>query len=354
MKLFLALLLILIPLYSNGKSLIIHNSNNTLSDNIFSFKANSEIKIALLSSPKTIGKYSQSVFNVSLATLMSRHNDNYTIKQYDINDESTESLTHALSQINHDGMNAILAPLTLNGAKNLSLINPNIPTFIPTVHRRYISDSPTSIVFGAIDYKAQIEALLPYMSNSIAVFYDNSPVGMQLKDDTQEVFFSQHADKKKSDTYVIDAKGENIISHFSKPSSFTKRSVILHIPVVKSAILCAHMTFTGVKEQNILSTQINVDPTLLTLTQYQDRKNMILANSITEFPPAIYETNELMNNDLTYDWINYASSVGIDYLVSLLSNTPREYTMRIVNSQIIYPVELVRPKEYGFEPINEQ
>jgi SRSO17 transposase len=111
------------------------------------------------------------------------------------------------------------------------------------------------------------------------------------------------------------------------------------------------MTFTGIKEKNILSTQINVDPTLLLLTQFQDRKNMILANSLIEFPSGIYEYNALMNNDITFDWIQYSSSVGIDYLVAQLCNTSREYSMRIINSQIIYPVELLRAKEFGFEPI---
>jgi len=310
------------------------------------------LKIAIIAAPKIIGKYSQSVFNVSLATLMGRiENSRYELQLYEIDDESSASISDALNRLRQDGMNAIMAPLTLNGAKNLVALPTALPIFIPTVHKRELPSAPDNITFGAIDYNAQIEALLPFMSNSIAIFYDNSPVGTQLKSDTEEVFLAHKSEKKKVSSYAVDAKGDNIIAHLSKPSSFNNRSIILHIPVVKSAILAAHMTFTRIKERNILSTQINMDPTLLTLTQYQDRSNMILANSLIEFPASIYESNALMNNDISFDWINYTTSVGIDYLISQLTGTEREYTMRILGSQVIYPVQIVRSKEFGFEPI---
>lgn len=311
----------------------------------------STIKIAVISSPKVIGKYSQTLYNVSLATLLSRRNDHFEIKRYDMPDESADSLSHVLDEVRHDGMDAILAPLTAMGAKNIISLTTNLPVFIPTVHKRDLPDAPENFTFGGIDYVAQIEALLPYMGDSIAIFYDSSSVGTQLKASTEEVFLAHKSEKKRVTSYPVDLKGDNIITHLSKPSKFNKASIILHIPVVKSALLTAHMTFTGVKEKNILSTQINIDPTLLTLTQYNDRKNMILANSLIEFPSGIYESNALMNNDITVDWIQYSTSVGIDYLVSVLSNTHREYTMRLINSQIIYPVELLRAKEFGFEPL---
>ncbi|MBN2870622.1 MAG: hypothetical protein JXK04_06680 [Campylobacterales bacterium] len=310
------------------------------------------VKIAVLSSSKVIGKYSQSVYNVSLATLMSCKHEGYELKHYVIPDESAGAISAALNTIAQEGMDAILAPLTSGGVKNLLEQRPALPVFVPTVHKRDFPYAPDNVVFGAIDYERQIEALLPYMSESIAIFYDSSAVGNQLKASTEEVFLSHKRDKKTISSYPVDPKGEKIVAHLSRPASFSKKSIILHIPVVKSALLTAHMTFTGVKERNILSTQINVDPSLLTLTQYNDRKNMILANSLVEFPADIYETNILMNNDIVFDWVHYAASVGIDYLVSALTSTPRHYTMRISNAQVLYSIELLRAKEFGFEPLN--
>ena len=341
-------------LFIHAQNITIRKSSDSINSTMTSIPVHSTIKIAIVSSPNVIGKYSQSLYNVSLATLISRRSEHFEIKRYDMPDESTASLSRVLDEIRHDEMDAILAPLTAVGAKNIITLNTNFPIFIPTVHKRDLPNAPENFTFGGIDYVAQIEALLPYMGDSIAIFYDSSSVGTQLKTSTEEVFLAHKSEKKKISSYPVDLKGDNIITHLSKPSKFNKASIILHIPVVKSALLTAHMTFTGVKEKNILSTQINIDPTLLTLTQYNDRKNMILANSLIEFPSAIYESNALMNNDITTDWIQYSTSVGIDYLISQLTNTHREYTMRLINSQVIYPVELLRAKEFGFEPLSSR
>lgn len=310
-----------------------------------------EVKIAFICAPKVIGKYSQSTYNVALATLLGKHLQTATLKRFDISDESIESLSLVLSKIHQEGFNALLAPLTLSGTQRIATLEKEIPVFIPTAHKRDVPDAPDNIVFGSIDYMKQIQALLPYMGNSIAIFYDDSAVGIHLKKNTEMLFMETDGSKKTLASYAVNAQGDNIISHLSKPSNFNKKSIILHLPIVKSAILTSQMTFNGIKERNILSTQINVDPALITLTQYHDRKNMILANSIIEHPPAVTESNALMNNDIYFDWINYATSVGADYLIAQLTNNEREYSMRLIDSQVIYPVELLKAKEFGFEPI---
>lgn len=346
------LLIALIFLSLSGRTLVIQKGSDT-PDAYQRLEQNSQpVNIAVISSSSVIGKYAHSTYNVALATLMSRHAENFTLKKYDLQDESAASLAQALKQAKSDGMNAVIAPLTATGAKNIVSLSDDILIFIPTIHKRDIPAAPENYLFGGIDYVAQIEALLPFMSDSIAIFYDNSNVGMQLKAITEEVFNTFKSQKKKVNTYPVDLKGDNIVTYLSKPSQFNKSSIIVHMPVVKSALLTAHMTFTGVKEKNILSTQINIDPTLLTLTQYNDRKNMILANSLIEFPSSIYETNALLNNDLSNDWIQYATSVGTDYLYARLTNTAREYSMRVIHSQVIYSVELLQAKEFGFEPIS--
>ncbi|MDD5118090.1 MAG: hypothetical protein PHP90_05815 [Sulfuricurvum sp.] len=347
----IVLLSSLLFFFSYARTITIQKSSDVTNFTSEFTNTDQMIKIAVISAPSVIGKYTQSVYNVSQATLIALRNNHIQLKRYDMTDESSDSLSQILEKIRQDGIDAIVAPLTSSGAKNLTTLSIHIPVYIPTVHKRDLPDSPDNIVFGGIDYSAQIEALLPYMGNSIAIFYDNSSVGKQLKTSTEEVFLAHKSENKKISSYPIDLKGDNIVTYLAKPSLFNKSSIIIHIPVVKSALLAAHITFSRIKVHNILSTQINIDPTLLTLTQYQDRKNIILANSLIEFPNDIYESNMLMNNDITFDWIQYSTSVGVDYLVSLLSNTPRKYTMRLINSQVIYPVELLRAKEYGFEPI---
>ncbi len=317
---------------------------------IFTSLWGKSIKIALMVSPSVVGHYSQSTYNVALATLMASHSS-FELVLYEMNDESQSSLAQAVEKISHDNIDTILAPLTLGGVKNLLLIQTDKIIFIPTVHKRDIGVSPANIIFGAIDYQTQIEALTPYMAGSLAVFYDESPVGLSLSRSTQTIA----SEAKKSTTlYSVDTEGSNIVKYLGKPAAFSKKSIMIHLPIVKTSMLVAHLTFTAAHEHNILSTQINFDPTLITLTQYKDRKNMIIANSIIEQVPSIYETNALMNNDLTFDWINYTTSVGTDYLISHLNNSERLYTMRLIDSQVIYPVELMKPKEFGFEPLGSK
>jgi len=315
---------------------------------IFTSSWGQSLKIALMVSPSVVGHYSQATYNVALATLMASHTP-FELTLYEMNDESETSITQTLEKITHENKQAVLAPLTLNGVRNLLKVQTTLPIFIPTVHKRDVGTSPANLIFGAIDYQAQIEALTPYMASSLAVFYDESPVGLNLSRATQTIATEA---KKSSTLYSVDTEGANIVKYLAKPAAFSKKSIMIHLPIVKTSMLAAHLTFTGARGQNLLSTQINFDPTLITLTQYKDRKNMIIANSIIEQVPSIYETNALMNNDLTFDWINYTTSVGTDYLISHLNGSERLYTMRLIDSQVIYPVELMKPKEFGFEPMS--
>jgi hypothetical protein len=84
------------------------------------------------------------------------------------------------------------------------------------------------------------------------------------------------------------------------------------------------------------------------MTQYNDRKNMIIANSITKDNSAITDANLLLGNDVTYDWINYATTVGVDYFFSRITGEAREYPLTITNNQIIYPINLVQPSFSNF------
>ncbi len=311
---------------------------------------NQKIKIALIVAPSVVGHYSESTYNVALSTLMASKVP-FELVSYEMKDESVTSISQALEKINNDSMQAVLAPLTLNGVENLLTLNPNKPIFIPTVHKRDVGACDSNIIFGAIDYQAQIEALVPYMKHSIAVFYGDSVVGKNLAQMTQTIASEAKKGSISSSLYSVDTQGSNIVKYLARPAAFSKKTIVIHLPVVKASMLASHLTFTGVHEYNILSTQINFDPTLISLTQYNDRRNMIVANSIVEQVPSIYEINSLMNNDLTFDWINYTTSVGTDYLISYLNSTERLYTMRLVDSQVVYPIELMKPKEFGFEPM---
>jgi len=92
------------------------------------------------------------------------------------------------------------------------------------------------------------------------------------------------------------------------------------------------------------------------MTQYRDRKNMIIANSITHNNDELIEINSFLSNDIVYDWINYTTTVGVDYFSNIMSGQNREYAIEIQNNQMVYPIVLVKPSASKFIPfeLNEE
>jgi SRSO17 transposase len=113
--------------------------------------------------------------------------------------------------------------------------------------------------------------------------------------------------------------------------------------VVKSAMVMSQLTLYDVNQTNVLSTQINYNPELLLLTQQKDRQNMYIANSINYHNNILIESNALLRNNIVYDWINYATTIGADYFYHLITSAHREYPQEIINNQVHYPIAIVKP-----------
>jgi len=76
-------------------------------------------------------------------------------------------------------------------------------------------------------------------------------------------------------------------------------------------------------------------------------------NSILNVDDKLYDVNKLLNNDIRYDWVNYSTILGFEYLkykkLKLFNN------IEIINSQVQYPVNLYSTKNNSFVPyIKEQ
>ncbi len=68
------------------------------------------MKIAFLSSPHVIGKYSQSSYDVALATLLAS-GDSFELTKYDIPNESYETISITLEKIINQGNMANISPI---------------------------------------------------------------------------------------------------------------------------------------------------------------------------------------------------------------------------------------------------
>ena len=351
--------------------------------NLASFYEGEKFKIALLLPYKKIGKYASSTTNATFAYLMTKSHP-FMLKSYKVETEELDELAAALGKIYDDGFRYVIAPLTKEGAQNVIEIDPFINIYFPTINKKDINTSSSSIVFGAIDYAAQSDLLLKRAISPLVIFSDRSSTGKTLakhqsheylkEDDLEEASdsafslfptnkegFSELEDKtllkKEVIKNFISKRTTNIESYLKDNKKIVDGSFMINTPIIKSGMILSQITLYDVNTTNILSTQINYDPLLLSMTQYVDRKHMLVANSITEKNNILIETNSLVGNDIVYDWINYTTTVGVDYLYSLATGEQRAYTMDITNNQVSYDIELLQPSKSRFvkyAPLNEE
>lgn len=306
-----------------------------------------KLRIALLLPYKKIARYAASTTNASFAYLMSK-NRPFELKSYKIEDESYEEISKALNKIKADGFHFIIAPFTQSGEKVVSKINPQINIYFPTINKKDAQTKSGYLYYGGIDYRAQSDLLLKESASPLVIFHDTSEIGEQLSK-YQEYKYKQISGSKVI-KYSIPQQTTNLEAQLKDNKRIAGASFFINTPIVKSGMIISQLTLYNANATNVLSTQTNYNPLLLSMTQYQDRKNMIIANSITQNSDVLIETNSLLANDIVYDWINYTTTVGIDYFSYIINGEKREYDIPNVDNQMMYPITLLQPSVSRFIP----
>lgn len=304
-----------------------------------------EVKIAMLLPYNKIGKYAASTTNAALSYLMSK-NHAFNLKSYKIESESAQEIQRAIQLIQQDGFEYVIAPLTQEGVNAVSTINPTINIYVPTINKKDSNTQSPFLFFGGIDYEAQSDLLIQEAVSPLVIFYDQSSIGARLAMYEENRF--KDIPNKRVIKYSIPGRTTNLSQYLQSNSSIQNASFFINTPIVKTGMIMSQITLYEARATNILSTQINYDPLLLSMTQYEDRKKMIVANSITEQNNILIETNSLLSNDIVYDWINYTTTIGLDYFFSIITAGDREYNMALLNNQFNHSIELLKPTRYRF------
>ena len=335
-----------------------------------------ELKIAMILPYKLIGRYAYSTSNAVFAYLLTR-NHPFVLKNFQIDDESPEEMERVLEEIKAEGFHYVIAPLTPKGARLIVENEEELNVYFPTINKNDLNTSAENIYFGAIDYKAQIDKLTPMATSPLVVFYDKSSKGKKLFEQTKESYlnrdqpflkssreeiYKEHNEeydeqleptKRKVIAYGIDRKTTNLKWNLENNNKIQFGSFMLNTPVIKSTMIVSQLTTYDTNTTNILSTQINYDPLMFSMTQQKDRDNMYIANSVNINNNTLIEANSLLSNDIVYDWINYASTIGADYFYHAITHSLRTYQLPMIDKQIFYPVSIVKPSGSRFEVVEE-
>ncbi len=313
-----------------------------------------QIKVALLVPKKVIGAYANSVANSIIAYLISK-DTRFLFEVFDSGTQSPDDLNLAMQKIKHKGYQFVIAAVTADGAQSLAPLVSDTLVFIPTVHHEDVAIKNPNIIFGGIDYTAQIDALLPYADDKIVIFNDHSRLAKKIS----AVIKDRRIEDVVYEKEIKNMKA-NISYIFKRNHKLKNASVFLNMPVVKSALIATQFSRYEDNISKILSTQVNYSPLLLTLTQYQDRKNFFIANSISDMPFKIEDTNTLLGGEIKYNWISYATTVGLDYVFCNYfgSKNIREFDEEVYDKQIYYKVSVMQAMRGSFKrtqiPINEE
>ena len=306
------------------------------------------IKIAVLIPQKTIKKYAVTSVNSVMSYLLYR-NYSFDMNVFNSNDEREESIVKALADIKAGGYHFIIAPVTPQGATILANKVTDTVIFIPTIHRSSVPSAGANIVFGGIDYEQQMALLAPYANERVGTFEDGSGLSLQLgtlaKKNSTRVFYEKRIESSKA----------NFKQLFKGNNSLNNASFYLNTPLVTSSLIASQLRANDIAPYALLSTQINYNPLLLTLTQSEDRDKMFIANSIQKTPAKLEEINALFGHDIVYDWVNYSTSVGADLLATHFfeNKTERVFKESISNNQVVYNTVIVKPAQHSFKPISQ-
>ncbi len=307
-----------------------------------------QIKVALLVPKKVIGAYANSVAN-SILTYLITKDTRFVFEVFDSGTQTPDALNLTMQKIKHKGYAFVIAAVTADGAQVLSKLVTDTLVFIPTVNHEDVSVQNPNIIYGGIDYATQIDALLPYADKKIVIFNDHSKLAQKItaiiKDRRiEDVVYEKEIKNMKA----------NISYFFNRNRKLKKSSVFLNMPVVKSALIATQFSRYDDNISNILSTQVNYSPLLLTLTQYQDRKNFYIANSIGKIPFVLEDSNALLGSDITYNWITYATTVGLDYVFSNYfgSQNERIFDEGVFDRQIYYTVAVMQAMQGSFQKVD--
>jgi hypothetical protein len=252
-----------------------------------------------------------------------------------------------LSQLEGSDNKNIVAVVTNSSYKNLILADDisDFNIFLPLIHKNNVSKVLENIIYGGVDYRRQLETLTNYSPIQNIELYDNSLFGQTLHnvllDVNPSILFAKE---------VNDASGKYSSYLNENLKTMSDFGIYLNTPVVKSSILLSQFTANDINVSRILSTQINYTPLILSLTQTNDRKNLLIANSISKVPIQLKENIYNLGANITYDWLTYSTVVGLDYFAS---NEKKLEPNIIINQQVIYDIKVYKVKAHSFSKVQQ-
>lgn len=311
------------------------------------FVADGSNKIAVIIPQKIIKSYTN-VITDAIVSYAAQTNAKIQIEFIFCGDESESSVSSALDQARARNISYFIAPFTKNGFK---ILKKNLEqkefAFIPTINVRANGETAPNIVFGGIDYEAQIRVLMSMANDKITAFSDTSYLGNLLNDYTRQSSNGEFYDVQ------IDSKELNLEEYLNNKTKYNNTSMFLNLPTIKASLIATQARGYEIAPHALLSTQINYTPHIFNSIDEKNRQNLYIANSISEINDELLATTALFGVNLNFNWIAYSSNIGLEYIYTNFIDTAKKRVFHesIQSSQVGYDIKIYEAKGYKFSPV---
>ena len=298
-----------------------------------------KMKVAFLYPSSLVSKYAKSSIS-TVSGYLSHQNSDYELMVIDTESESSASISSAFEKVRNANIKNVIALFTPSSIGTLNnVVSSDLKVYLPLIEKRDVSSSNSSLIFGSISYDDQIKKLTDYSSSNNVMFYQDSYLGSKLR--------------KSYDSLVSDvryrkeiSKNENNFKGIVTGAGLSNSTLFLNTDIVKTSMILSQLRSYDVYPKVVLSTQLNYDPLLMTLTQNQDREKLIVANSIDVVDKELRDQISTFGGNIQYEWVDYSTLVGINYLY--YGKNSSLVPTKIENNQAIYNPRLFSCTEFGF------
>ena len=288
--------------------------------------------------PTALSKYAKSSIN-TVAGYLSFKNAQYNLTVIETPDENYSSIEDAFLKLNNSDNKNIIALFSPKAINSLSkIVNSNFKVYLPLIEKKESLENNNNLIFGSISYEEQLKKLSYYANGNNILFY-------------QDTYLSRNI--KKAYDNVVSSGIEREINNNEKNfkgliGGLSGSSLYLNLDIVKSSLVLSQLRANDIYPAFIFATQSNYDLNLLTLTQEEDRKKLIIANSIGEVDKKLKDEINSMGGDLNFSWVDYSTLVGVNYLIN--GNNSLIPT-KVENNEAIYVPRLYKSTGFGFVEI---
>ena len=298
-----------------------------------------KMKVAFIYPSNLVSKYAKSSIS-TVSGYLSHQNSDYELIVIDTETENSGKIASAFQQVREENIKNVIALFTPNAVGTLnSVVTSDLKVYLPLIEKKDVSTSNNSLIFGSISYEDQIKKLSSYSSGSDVMFYQDSNLGSKLKRAYESVVSDARFKREIS-------KNENNFKGIVTGSGLSGSTLFLNTDIVKTSMILSQLRAYDVYPKVILSTQLNYDPLLMTLTQEQDREQFILANSIDVVDKELRDNISTFGGNIQCEWVDYSTLVGINYLY--YGKNSNLVPTKIENNQAVYTPRLFKCTEYGF------